>query len=284
MSTPKRHHQIAEMLSGNFADKIGLLHCYRKHGDKAFEATPRNVFAQRYFYSKAGDDGAPGDASKEQELAVRIEGPAKPVIDKIVTRARAWQLPELSPEEKYVWDLFFCVQCRRTATSRRELEESDLLQWAIGETERIAGPLSREERDQVDGTPDRRRAAVREAWIDTLTSPLGDLFEALRGKGLHVLVLEDRTGGFIVGDEPIVPMIPEGKTLNDADAANLFPIAWDVAVACSGGSLDEELALLPKGGDGARLLRNINLAILEQSSTVAARSERLIQSLTRERR
>ena len=113
---------------------------------------------------------------------------------------------------------------------------------------------------------------------------MGDLFEALRGKGLHVLVLEDCSEAFIIGDEPIVPMIPEGKTLNDADAANLFPIAWDVAVACSGGSLDEELALLPKGSDGARLLRNINLAILEQSSTVAARSERLIQSLTRERR
>ena len=284
MNTPKRHHQIPEMLSRNFADKDGLLHCYRKHGDRAFVATPRNIFVERYFHSKAGDDGAPGDASKERELGDRIERPAKPVIDKIVTRARARQLPKLSREEKDVWDLFFCVQCRRTAASRRELEESDLLQWAIGEAERIAGPLSREERDQVDGTPDRRRAAVREAWIDTLTLPMGDLFEALRGKGLLVLVLEDCTEGFIIGDEPIVPMIPEGKTLNDAEAANLFPIASDVAVACSGGALDEELALPPKGGDGARLLRNTNLAILEQSSTVAARSERLIQSLTRERR
>ena len=105
MSTPKRHHQIAEMLSGNFADKDGLLHCYRKHGDKAFVATPRNVFAQRYFYSKAGDDGAPGDASKEQELAVQIEGPVNPVIDNIVTRARAWQSHGRNVPSVFRWNV-----------------------------------------------------------------------------------------------------------------------------------------------------------------------------------
>ena len=284
MSTPKRHHEIAQMLLRNFVDKNGLLHCYRKQDDKTFEATPGNVFARHRFYSKRGDDGAREDASKEQELAVRIEGPAKPVIEKIVTRARARQLPELSREEKYTWDLFFSVQCRRTAAARRDLEDSDLVQWAIDAVERIAGPLSKEERAQVDGSPDRRRATVREAWIDTLTLPLGDLFEALRGKGLHVLVLEDPNEAFIIGDDPIIPMIPPGATLNHADAADLFPVARDVAVVCSGGFLDEELGLLPKGRDGIRLLRKINLAILEQSSTVAGPSERLIESLRRGRR
>ena len=279
MSTAKRHHEIAQMLSRNFADKDGLLHCYRKEDDKTFEAMPVNVFARRRLYSKRGDDGAPEDVSTEQELAVRIEGPAKPVIDKIVTRARARQLPELSRDEKHVWDLFFCVQCRRTAAARSELEDSGLFQWAIDVVESIAGPLSDEERAQVDGSPDRRRAAVREAWVDTLTSPSGDLFVALRNKGLHVLLLEDPTQAFIIGDDPIVPMIPPGATLNHPDAANLFPVARDVAVACSGGSLDEELGLLPKGGDGARLLRNINLTILDQSSTVAGPAARLIRSL-----
>ena len=283
MSTPKRHHEIPQMLSRNFVDKNGLLHCYRKQDDKAFEATPVNVFVRSQFYSKRGDDGAPEDASKEQELAVQIEGPAKSVIDKIITRARARQLSELSREEKFMWDLFFCVQCRRTAAARRDLEDSDLLQWAINAVERIAGPLSKEERAQVDGSPDRRRTAVHEAWFDTLTLPLGDHFEALRRKGLHVLLLEDPTQAFIIGDDPIIPMIPQGATLNHPDAANLFPVARDVAVACSGGFLDEELSLVPKGDDGPRLLRNINLSILEQSSTVAGPSERLIESLTRDR-
>ena len=118
MSTPKRHHEIAQMLTRNFADENDLLHCYRKEDDKAFAATPVNVFARHRLYSKRGDDGAPEDASKERELAVGIEGPTKQVIEKIVTRARARLLPELSHEEKYVWDLFFCVQCRRTAASR----------------------------------------------------------------------------------------------------------------------------------------------------------------------
>ena len=146
------------MLSRNFADENGLLHCYRKQDNKAFQATPANVFARNRLYSKRGGDGAREDPSKE-------------------------------------------------------------------------------------------------------------------------LVLEDPMQAFIIGDDP---MIPPGATLNHADAADLFPIARDVAVASSGGSFDEELALLPKGANGA--LRNINLAILEQSSTVAGPSERLIESLRPDRR
>ena len=35
MSTPKRHHDIAQMLSWNFVDENGLFHCYRKQDDKS---------------------------------------------------------------------------------------------------------------------------------------------------------------------------------------------------------------------------------------------------------
>ena len=252
MNTPKRHHEIPQMLLRNFVDERGLLHCYRKQEDRIFESTPENVFARRRLYSKRGHDGMAEDASKEHELAVRIEGPAKPVVEKIVTRARARKLPELSREEKYAGTCSFAFNAGGRHRARRDLENSDLVKWAIDEVERMAGPLSGEERATIDGTPERRRAAVGEAWIDTLTLPMGDLFEALRNKGLHVFVIEDPESALVIGDDPIVPMIPAGATLNHADAANLFPVARDVAVACSGGYLDEELGLVPGGSDGAR--------------------------------
>lgn len=281
MSTPKRHHEIPQMLLRNFVDENGLLHCYRKEDNRAFAAAPAKVFARRRLYSKRGEDCQQEDASKEQELAVQIEGPAKPVIKKIVTRARMGMVPGLSSEEKFIWDLFFCVQCRRTVSTLRDLEDSDLVQRAINDFEANAGPLSGEERAQVDGTPERQRTAVRESWIDILTLPKGDHFEALRGKGLHVLVLENPKKTLIIGDDPIIPMISPGETLNHADAANFFPIARDVAVACSGGSLDEERSVIPKSGDGTRYIRKVNRRILEQSSMVACPSRRLIESLRR---
>ena len=55
-------------------------------------------------------------------------------------------------------------------------------------------------------------------------------------------------------------------------------------MVCSGRSLEEELDLLLVDGDGAGFLRNINLAILDQSSMIAGPSGRLIESLRQEQR
>ena len=272
------------MILRNFVDERGLLHCYRKESDRTFDASPENVFVRQRLYSKHGDDGLKTDASKEQELGVQIEGPAQPVVEKIVASARARQLPELTREEKYAWDMFFCVQARRTAAARADLDDSDLMQGAIDAAEKRAGPLSPEERAEIDGTPDRRRTAIDEAWIDTITEPMGDLFDALRLKGLLILMIENPKKAYVIGDVPILPMIPLGATLHHRDAADLFPVARDVAVACSGSYRDEELCLVPKGNQGTRLLRTINLAILEQSSMVACPTSRLIESLRRGRR
>ena len=272
------------MILRNFVDKDGLLHCYRKDSDSTFPAVPENVFVRHKLYSKHADDVVRTDWSKEQELATQIEAPARPVVEKIVTRARARRLPELTHEEKYAWDMFFCVQARRTASARADLDDTELVQSAIKSAEMRAGPLSSQERAEIDGTPDKRRTAVDQAWIDIITVPAGDLFEALRRKGMLVLVLESPKKAFVIGDLPILPMIPPGDTLNHPDAAVLFPLAWDVAVACSGRDRDEDLDLLPQGNEGIRLLRKINLAIVEQSSMVACPSVRLVESLRRGRR
>ena len=67
-------------------------------------------------------------------------------------------------------------------------------------------------------------------------------------------------------------MIPPGATLDDDEAAALFPLARDVAVSCVGRCGDEQLGTLPKGTQGTEVLRRINLSILEQSSMIASGS------------
>ncbi len=284
MSEPKRHHEVPKMILRNFADRRGLLQCYRKDTDRTFQASPNNAFLRKRSYAKRDHRGLRRDTSKESEMGQQVDGPATRVVERIVTRARAGQLPHLTPEDKYAWDMFFCVQARRTAAARADLDDGDLMRAAIEAVKHKLGPLSPKDLAEIDGTPDRRRAAVDEAWIDILTEPHGDFFEALRRKGLVVLVLESPNKSFVIGDAPILPLIPRGAMLNHRDAANLFPVAHNVAVACFGSQGHEEIWPIPKGTEGTRFLRKINLAIVGQSSMVACPSPTLIDSLRRKRR
>lgn len=281
-SIAKRHHYVPQMILRNFVDERGMLYCFRKEHQQSFEASPEDVYVKKWLYTQRGA-GADADA-KERELGTRIEGPAHPIVDKIVTRAREGRLPALTPEEKSKWDLFFCVQMRRTLAARTDLDERQLVRDAIEMFERRVGSLSSTERAVIDGTAEKRREAVDNAWTGILTDPQGDVFRALRRKGLLVLVLENPRKSFVVGSVPVLPMIPAGATLDDDDAAALFPVARDVAVACVDCCGDEELRVLPKGTQGTEDLRQINLSILKQSSIIASGSKKLVDSLGHSRR
>ena len=205
-SIAKRHHYVPQMILRNFVDQRGMLHCFRKEDQQTFEASPEDVYVKKWLYTQRGV-GAHADA-KERELGTRIEGPAHPIVDKIVTRAREGRFPALTPEEKSKWDLFFCVQMRRTLAARADLDERQLVRDAIEMFERRVGPLSSAERAAIDGTAEKRREAVDNAWTGILTEPQGDVFRALRRKGLLVLVLQNPTKSFVLGNVPVSPYDP----------------------------------------------------------------------------
>ena len=56
MNTPKKHHEIPQMLLRNSTDQNGSLYCYQKEGNKVFKTNPSNVFVQQKHYSKPSDD------------------------------------------------------------------------------------------------------------------------------------------------------------------------------------------------------------------------------------
>ena len=180
-----------------------------------------------------------------------------------------------------MWDRFFCVQIRlRTPTARAGIDEAELVRDTFEWFERTVGrPYRRQQRAEFDGTAEKRQEAVDNAWIDILTEPQGDLFQALRRKGLLVLVLENPKKSFVIGSMPVLPMIPAEMTLDDDEATLLFPVARDIAVACVGRCNDEELWPVPKGTQGTEILRKINKAIFKQSSIIASSSENLVASL-----
>lgn len=277
-SVAKRHHYVPLMILRKFVDRTGLLHCYRKDDQRSFAAKPEDVFVKKYLYKKSGPD----IEAKERELATQIEGPTNPIVEKILARGRQGRLPRLTHDEKLTWDKFFCVQMRRTLDARAKIDDEELVRWALDSFEKRVGRLTVSEQDIFD-TVEKRREAVDQAWIDILTVAQGEVFDALRAKGLLVLRLEDPDKSFVIGSVPILPMIPAGMTLDDSDASALFPIAHDVALACFGRDGNEEILILPKGTRGAEKLRQINLAIFNQSSMVASRSRALVESLGRRR-
>ncbi len=275
-SISKRHHYVPQMILRNFVNKQGSLHCFHKEYRHPFPASPEKVFVETGLYVQ---QGAGADA-KECELSAQIEGPVAPIVDRIVACARKGKLPSLKPDEKFTWDRFFYVQMLRTPTARADINDAELIRDVCEQFEKRVGPLSSTERAEFDGSAEKRQEAVNNAWIDSFTEqPQGDLFQALRRKGLLVLVLENPKKSFVVGSMPVLPMIPAEMILDNDEATNLFPVARDIAVACVGRCNDEELWLLPKGTQGTEILRKINKAIFKQSSIIASSSENLVDSL-----
>ena len=260
-----------------------MLHCYLKENGKSFTSSPENIFLKKLLYAKHDASGARRDVSKERELATQVESPADSIVRKIVSRARRRQRPKLTAAEKHMWDVFFCAQMRRTLSARADLPDAELVRDAMENFELRVGPLTTTERREFDGSPEKQRDSVNNAWIDIITVPMGDLFNTVQQKGVLVFRLDNPKKSFIVGSVPVLPMIPVGATLEHREATTLFPVARDIAVACYGRCGHEDVWSLPKDSEGTALLRKINAAIFRQSSMVASPSRELIDSLRRNR-
>ncbi len=284
---PTRHHYVPRMILRNFVDEHGLLHCYRKDDEAQFSSTVGNAFVKNRLYAKHDTIRRRKDASKESELARSVEAPADLVVRKILRCARRGQEPCLTEAEKEAWDFFFCVQMRRTLALREVIDNEKMVDWARRETIKVLGPFSEEDEKEFRaemGTPERRRSAVDNAWIDVLLARNDPLFGTLRNKGLLIVVLADLEIGFVIGSDPVVPMIPYGSTLEDEDASNLFPIAPDVLVACYGPSGSEELVTWHKGPDAREMVDALNSEILANSLIVASSSTKYLNRLLNRQR
>ena len=276
MDEPIRHHFIPKMLLRNFTDKDGQLHCFSKTAGKVFSSGPEGVFARNHLHTQRDAYGNK-NVSVEHELGTAIEGPATHVVQKIIEKARIGSPPRLTGSEKRTWDAFFCSLLRRLPAMRESLSDAELVQQALDQFEQDVRPLTNSERKEYQNA-DLQRELTHNAWVQTLSRPKGALMDVARSKGLLVGVIGNPQKSFVVGDIPTLRYTPKGRTdLIFPEVELLLPISHDVMVTPAFLAGHEELITILD----TKWIREKNEAIFDQSKLVAAKSQKLIKSLSR---
>ena len=275
MNLPMRHHFIPQFILRNFTNDDGYLYCYSKQARRMFKSTPSNVFLEKHLYSQRDERGKK-NPSVETEISHSIDGPAAPVLDKIVKTVRNGTLPGLTGLEKRIWDEFFCCQLRRLPTARGSISDAELVAEALDDFERHIQPLSATLRDKYKDAGLQRDLA-HNAWTKIIAQGGGELMDVLQRKGLAIGLIENQKKSFIIGDNPTIRITPHGNThLSHPQVELLLPIAHDVIVTPGYSAGKEELASLVNSD----WVRKINESIFRQSNVIAGRSQKLLESLS----
>ena len=287
---PKRHHYVPQLLLRKFTDNDNKLHfCILGSSEGAVikprervvkSATPKDLFLQNELYTQHGDHEEK-DVSVEYSLR-ELETKAAPVIKKIINSARADKLPGLTPPEKDIWDVFFLIQSFRTPDVMDPIVNKypDWIREIIDEYEKEYGPPTEEEIKKVNDPRqiDKTKRNLRATTVTRLTSG-SKVFQILQSRGLIIGIIRKPSKSFIIGSNPTAKFYRE---LSDPGAEWHLPIAHDITVTHHDSHPRGKESLAEITGD--HTIRRINEIIYNQSSLIAGRSRKLIESLARVKR
>lgn len=275
MNTSSRHHYIPKLSLKNFTNDNGILRCFSKASGSVFKSNPNGVFVINHLHTQRDQYGNE-DVSVESELAIGIERAADPVIQKIIEMARMEKTPGLTQSERRAWDEYFCCQLRRLPSARESLPDAEIVSEHLDRFEEDVRPLESSERKKYEN-PELQRQLTHNAWVKTLLQSDGELMDLLQSKGLAIGVIKNPKKSFVIGDNPAVRIAPLGRThLGFPEVEIWLPISHDVIVTPGYLSGQERLIVLTD----TEWIRKINEEIFKQSNLIAARSERLIESLS----
>lgn len=283
MSYPKRHHFVPQMLQRRFADGTGRLYAFdrRRPEDGVRPEFPVNLFVEKHLYSIKEKSGG-----KNPELEARLaqlEGAANSIITKIEQSAADGKSPQFSVEERYVWDLYFYIQWKRTPdtfeSTNAVSDFDETLKKSIDDFERQFRPLTETEREELKD-PAVLSRIKHNAKVGAVSAGSEEVMKALHDKGLAILKIEASNKSFILGSSPIAKLTSKGHMhISDPTVEIWFPITPQIAVSPAYQRGEERLIPIKRPED----IRHINSAIAKQSTVIAGNNEKLIFSLSRPR-
>lgn len=282
MNNPKRHHFVPQLLLKRFTNDEGLLYFYdkRRPENGVCCTGPSNLFVESHFYSELGDDG--GQDPWLERILAKLESNTEPILQRIIESARKGELPNLSQEEKEIWDYFLYYQWKRVPDSLDRasgLEDFDAeLQRTLDRVEKDFRKLTDEEWQRFRD-PDYKRKLRQNVKVDVVARIGPDVLKIIKYKGLGIGVIENPKKSFVIGSNPVVKLTYRGQThLADPSVELWLPISSDIAILLLPSHKQEKL--LPLSDEN---VRHLNRSILSQSTVVACRSESLIRSLVNPR-
>jgi len=266
------------MLLNGFTDADGWLHwCRLDQPDIVVRpARPLELFQKKHLYSIITAGGGK-DPSIEIGLS-KLETDTVPVLQQIADSARANQVPELSDYQKSIWYQFFSMQWRRTPeTQQISASDEDIAAMFDDSVQNLRKvfPERTAEIDALD-TPAGRERTIRNVRAQSLTRFSESVIGVLQRRGITILRIRKPNKSFIVGSRPVVKLTVAGQSdLTNPIVEMWLPIASDIAVGVGNGTGATSLLFL----DDERPIRQLNLAIAQQSRIIAARSPQLVTSI-----
>ena len=277
MTVGTRHHFVPQLLVRNFVDDDGWVYGFDKERleRSVFRSRPENIFVERHLYSSFDAEG--NLIPNGEELLQKVEDVAAPIVRKILAAARQGMQPLLSREERGWWDVFFFLQWKRAPDMHRSLTPDHEILAGIEKSAEELRVKSPELSGEIDAllTPTKRIQMVKNARIDALLR-MGEVVpNVLASRGIAILVVAEKRRSFVLGSHPVVKLgLRQTTDLRDPRSEAWLPIASDVAVGP--GTLHDAERVFTVRSHG---VRQLNMAICQQSSTIAAKSSRLARSL-----
>lgn len=274
---PAKHHYVPEFLIWNFEAPNGRVYFYDKDRPKKGieERNPGNILYQKHIYTRTHSNGSK-DVQQELDYA-KLEHAVAPVVVHIVESARSGKLPNLTIEQKGLWDAFLYEQWRRVPDLHDALFTPELYdnitRRTIADLERLR-PLRPDERELIND-PKFTRMMLHNARVNLLGSRSANVMQVLGSRAIAIVRLTKPNKSFVLGSRPVVKLTTSSNThLSHPEVEFWLPIAPDVLAGI--GRHDGEELLLPASDD---FVRGFNLSVFKHSTKVVARSKQLLESI-----
>ena len=276
MNEPQRQHYVPIMLLKQFTDEEGWLHVFGRRftTNKVLRMKPKQAFVVKNLHTIYDMEGRK-DYSNERILS-RIEGAADPVVKKMISAVRELERPQLTHEEKEIWNRFFTCQWFRSPDAypppdiEDEMFEESLRDYFKDNSEAIESVLS------SDDLPKMIKHNAKAGMA--LSADRSSAFDIVRSSGIRFAVIKNPRRSFVIGSDSLAKVIPRGvASLSNPDSYQWLPIAHDIAVT---------FASIPGHGElietvDGQFVRTVNRATFSQSTQIAGRSRELVASLAR---
>lgn len=272
---PKRHHFIPQMMLRHFADDDGRLWFWRRAFPKggARKTATANLFVEKDLYTYVLSDGAKD--LRLEDFFARLEGEGGKFINAVARIVRAGETPVLIPPAWAFWDQFFFYHLKRTPGAMAAYSEAmnfdAKLDEAVEEARAQAAVAGGEGEAAGLDAQVRNNARV----VAQSIGPSPELLALFETMGLVIYRIADRRKSFVVGD---VPGAMAKFRMGDGKVSRptlFLPLTWDIAVGQLAGG--RRVEIVPVDRDQIRLM---NIATTERATTIAGRSESLVNSLS----
>jgi len=269
---PEKHHYVPKFSTKYFADSNGMVF-YRERGRNIEHRNYKSPFYKRHYYTSRDADNKK-DISAEYKFQ-KVENEVSRIIKKICTCCANGSYPKLTPGEKQAWDMFLFLQLQRTPDAFEQLVKEESLteiiedcfeQWMADDPSNKVKILTHYTSENIERSKNTIRIGVQ-----SMVGPISlKLFSKLE---LSFWILTDENRSFVLGSNPVV----RGSVYSSYGWGTWIPISPKVAVPHTRQRTSGELLQNNSVAD----VRQLNMAIIKQSSAVVSNSKRLLKSLTK---